>query len=140
MIEAGVTIGVFLLFVLSNWGICSLMDGEGKMGEILTFCALALLPMILVEALLIGLTNVMSLNEEVFITWIRLFGQLWTAFLLFQAVRIAHRYSSLRSIAAIGLSVLGVMIILFLALLVVSLFQQVVVFFQSIYTELVFRK
>lgn len=134
------TVIPFVLFCLSNWCICTLFDGEGKFNEIVTYCAYALCPYIVFRALAIPLSRVLTLEEQVFLDWFVIIGILWSVFLLFQGMRIVHQYSSVRTIVMILFTVVGIAIILFMALLLVALFQQVYALFASIIQELLFRR
>lgn len=93
LIELSMTIGLFFLFCISNWAICTLSSGEGRFDEICTFCAYAMIPYIVFRFVSILLSRVLTFNEEVFLNWFVWIGMLWSAMLLFQAIRIVHQYS-----------------------------------------------
>ena len=134
------TVVVFFLFCIVNWAVCTLMDGEGRFLEICTVCAYALVPYLLFRAVGIGLSNLLSLEEEIFLNWFIWIGLLWSAMLLFQGIRIVHQYSTGKAILAILLSLLGIAIFLFFLLLIFALFQQIFTFFRSVIGELMFRR
>lgn len=131
--------GMFILFAVSNWAICSISSGEGKITEILTFNSYAIIPYILFKAASVPLSMMMSLNESEFLSAVGMIGLLWSAFLLFQSMRIVHQYSSGKTVVTIFLTVCGICIILFLLLLIMSLFLQVDTFFSGVYSEIRFR-
>lgn len=133
------TVIVFLTWVVGNWAVCTLLDGEGTMRNIYIYSAYALLPYIVSIYLEVLLSHVLIRDEFVFIQAVQIIGQLWTAVLLFSAVKSVHQYSVLKTIAAILLTVGAMLIILFLLVLLLSLFQQVYVFFYSVYTEIAYR-
>ena len=126
----------FVLFCLANWACCSILDGEGRFDEICTFIALAIVPYLLIQTLGIPLSNLFCLTEKDFFEWLLLFGNLWTAFLLFQAVRITHQYSAVKTILLILISIIGIVIILFLILLIVALVLQMYSFVITIVSEM----
>lgn len=134
------TVVAFFLFCIVNWAVCTLMDGEGRFMEICTVCAYALIPYLLFRAAGIGLSNLLSLEEGIFLTWFIWIGVLWSAMLLFQGIRIVHQYSAGKAIVAILLSLLGIAIVLFFLLLIFALFQQIFTFFRSVIGELMFRR
>ncbi|MBQ8751536.1 MAG: YIP1 family protein, partial [Clostridia bacterium] len=129
----------FALFCVSNWACCSILDGEGRFDEICTFTALGMLPNLLIQTLAIPLSNVLCLTEQDFYNWFLLFGVLWSAFLLFQAIRITQQYSTGKTILMILLSLAGIVIILFLLLLVVALVQQIYSFVMTLVSELSYK-
>ncbi len=129
----------FVLFCVSNWACCSILDGEGRFDEICTFTALGMLPNLLIQTLAIPLSNVLCLAEQDFYNWFLLFGVLWSAYLLFQAIRITQQYSTGKTILMILLSLAGIVIILFLLLLVVALVQQIYSFVMTLVSELSYK-
>ena len=118
------TIILFLTWVVGNWSICTLLDGEGTVRNIYIYSAYALIP------------YVASIYIDVFLSHFRL---LWTVVLVFSAIKSVHQYSVLKTILAIVLTIAAMLIMLFLLVLLLSLFQQVYVFIYSIYTELAYR-
>ena len=134
------TVGLLVLFCVANWAVGTLADGEGKFGEIITFVSIALIPFLGTRLLEIGLSNLLTLEESMFLTIFKGLGTLWSAVLLFHAIRIVHNYSSLRTLFIFLLSVLMVLIIVFVLLLLISLGGQIVAFINSVYSELNFRR
>ena len=124
LIQLATTVLPFLLFMIANWAVCALMDGEGRFGEITTFMSIALVPYLIFQLVAIGLSNVMVLSEGVFLTSFVGVGILWSLLLFFQGQRIVHNYSSGKTLGAILLSVCGVAII----------------FVETVYSEIMFRK
>lgn len=129
----------FFLFCLSNWACCSLLDGEGRFGEICTFTAMAMVPYLLFQTLGIPLSGLLSLAEEDLYRAFLLAGTLWSVFLLLQAVRICQQYALAKTVVLIVLSLFGIVVILFLLLLVVALVQQMYSFGVTLYSELSYR-
>lgn len=131
---------LFILFCVCNWGICALMDGEGRFCEICTACAYAMVPYLCIKSITIFLSNIMTFNEAVFLHWIHWIGIAWSTFLVFQAIRIIHQYSTPKTIAALFLSVIGIAIVLFIILLLFALFQQIYAFFSTVTNEILLRR
>lgn len=134
------TVILFLLFCISNWAICTIVDGEGKFGEICTFLAISLIPYIIFKFISIFLSNVLVLEEKTFLDIFLWIGILWTSLLFFQALRIVHNYSSVKTVVVFAITICLILIIFFIVILVYSLFQQIYSFGNSIYSELVFRR
>lgn len=139
-VQLSFTVVPFVLFVISNWGVCSILEGEGRISEIAIVCAYALCPYILFRIVYIGLSRVFTLEEQAFSSMLMAIGILWTVFLGFQALRIVHQYSSGKTILIILLSFIGVAIILFVILLLFALFRQMYTFGYSIYSEFIYRR
>lgn len=131
---------IFLFWVLSNWCFSTLLSGEGKMKEIFMYSAYSLFPYLCSIAICIVLSNVLTLDESVFITWIELFGLLWSAVLLFCGMMTLHNYSASRTFFSIIITIVGMVIIVFLIVLAFSLVQQMIAFVMTIIRELEFRQ
>ena len=133
------TIVLFFLWVLANWSLCTLFNGEGTMKSICVNTAYALAPYIIGKAVNIPLSNWLTSEENVFLTIISIVSITWSVLLLFSGMRTAHQYTFWQTFWSIVFSALAMLIIFILAILMVSLFQQVYLFVNSIYTELLYR-
>ena len=130
---------LFLTWVVGNWSLCTLFDGEGTMKNIFCVSAYALLPYLFSEVIVIIASNFLLRTEGGFITFFRYLGIVWSVVLMISAMKTVHQYSIPKTLVAIIFTVVAMAIILFLAVLLLTLFQQVFVFVYSIYTELMYR-
>ncbi len=130
---------IFFIWVIGNWSLCTLFDGEGKMNEIMCVSAYALVPYIISQVLYILASRVLTRQEGTILTLITYIGLVWTAVLLISAIKAVHQYSMPKTILAMIFSVVAMVIIVLVLILLVSLFQQVVMFVYSIVTELMYR-
>ena len=133
------TIGIFVIFVASNWFISILLEGKGNTRDIIAVTAYSLIPYLATQGLKILLTNVLVPSENVFIGIITTLGLLWTAAILFIGLMTIHEYSVGKNILSLLLTAVIMIFIVFLALLLYGLLQQVVNFVLSVYKELSFR-
>jgi hypothetical protein len=129
------TVGVFAMFVVVNWCICSLLDGEGTFFEIITTAAYSLLPFVLTIFINIAVSQVLVLDEWIFMTMITIVGVVWSSVLLFCGLYAIHDYSVPKTFLSIVLTVLGMFIMLFIGILFFGLLQQVWSFGASVYRE-----
>ena len=130
---------IFLLFCIGNWSITCLMEGEGRFKDILTVTGYAVMPLILTYIPAILVSNVLAANEEVFYSIIIGFGIAWTAVLILFGIMTVHNYTLLKTIVTLFLSLVAMFIIIFLALLLFDLLNQVQGFFYNIYVDLALR-
>ena len=130
---------LFLTWVIGNWSLCTLFDGEGTMKNIFCVSAYALLPYLFSELIVIIASNFLLRTEGGFISFFRYLGIVWSVVLMISAMKTVHQYSIPKTLAAMFFTVVAMAIILFLAVLLLTLFQQVFVFGYSFYTELMYR-
>ncbi|MBR5371014.1 MAG: hypothetical protein IK130_02250 [Oscillospiraceae bacterium] len=129
----------FGTWVLGNWAVCTLLEGEGSMKNICIYSSYALIPYIVCTFINVFLSHILVQAELVFFSTVYYVGLLWTGLLLFNAIKAVHQYSFTKTVAAIVLTLFAMLVILFLAVLLLSLFQKVYVFIYSVYTEILYR-
>ncbi len=133
------SIVLFAAWVVGNWSICTLLDGEGTMKNICIYSAYALVPYIAQVFITVILSHFLIQDEVVFIQAIRIIGTGWTVILLFSAIKSVHQYSFGKTVFAIVLTIAAMLVMLFLLVLFMSLIQQVYIFLSTIYTEISYR-
>lgn len=134
-----VSIVMFFVWVVGNWSLCTLFDGEGNMKQIMCVSAYALTPYIISQVVYVIASNVLIRSESGFLTFISLIGIVWSICLMFMAIKAVHQYSALKTLVAGAFTLVAMLIIFLVAILLLSLFQQVYIFGYSIYTELMYR-
>ena len=133
------TIVLFLTWVVGNWSICTLLEGEGTMRKIYIYSAYALIPYVVQMYIQVILSHLLTQDEIIFITTVQVIGVIWSVVLMFMAIKAVHQYSVSKTIFAIILTIVAMLLILVLLVLLVALFQQVYVFATSVYTEISYR-
>ena len=133
------TIVLFFTWVIGNWALCTLFDGEGTMKNICVTTAYALVPMLIGKVINIVLSNCLLRTESAFITFVTYLSILWTVVLLISGMKTVHQYSIPKTLLFMFITIFAMVVIIVLLVLLVSLFQQVYVFIYSIYTELLYR-
>ena len=134
--------GVFVLFALfcvGNWSVTCLMDGEGRFKDIVTVTGYALLPLLALYPPATLLSRVTAAGEEAFYFCILGFAVAWSAVLILMGVMTVHNYTLAKTLATLLLTFAAMLILIFIAVLIYDLINQIYIFFYSIYTELVFR-
>lgn len=129
----------FFTWVIGNWALCTLFDGEGTLKKICIYSAYALVPYIVCSAVSIFISNFIVQEERIWMTAIYYLGLIWSVVLMIQAMKAAHQYSFTKTLVSMFFTLVAMLLILFLAILLLSLFQQVYVFGYSIYTEIAYR-
>lgn len=133
------TVGVYLLFVIANWSLCTLFSGKGSMKDICATCAYALVPHIGAMALNLLLTNVLTAEEASFVGIVSTVGLLWSAFLLLGGLYSIHQFTFGQTLLSVVATVIGMGVIMLLMVLFYTLLSQATGWIQSVILELSLR-
>ncbi len=129
--------GIVFVWVIANWAVCTLIEGKGRLIDIFGTTVYSLLPFIVALILRIVVSNVMTQDESAFLYFIQVFGIIWSVVLIFTGFMSIHEFSFSKTILSFLLTLMGIAIMIFLAILFVGLMQQVISFIESIWSELV---
>jgi len=133
------TILLFFVWVIGNWSLCTLFNGEGTMKNICCVSAYALLPYLMSSVICTVASNVLLRTEGGFLSFISALGFCWSLALMISGMKAVHQYSVPKTLLALVFTVVAMLVMLFIVILLVELFQQVFMFFYTIYTEILYR-
>lgn len=131
--------GVFLMLVICCYLVCTIKEGEATFKDIFIGGAYALMPMVLVMPIQLVMTNVLTFNEQFFITVVQVVAYGWTGLLIVLMLMYLNDYSFWQTIKIIVLTLFTVLIMTALLFVVYVLISQLVDFIASIYGEVVYR-
>jgi len=137
--EMGAFFLILGLFCIGNWSVTCLMEGEGRMRDIVTVAGYAMLPAALAMIPATLLSRFVAADEAAFYHIVIGIGIAWTVILLLVGVMTVHNYTLLKTLITLVLTFITVLILIFICLLILDLVNQIYGFLYSIYTELVFR-
>ncbi len=116
-----------LLWCAANWSVTVLMDGEGRFRDIFMATSYATVPyMIYLFISVIG-SRFLSMEEATFLQLVIGIGLVFTALLLFSGIMTVHQFTVTKTVFSIILTILGMVFIVFLALLLAGVFDQLLV-------------
>lgn len=124
-----------LLFVVANWALCTLLNGEGRMVDIYVMTCYNLTPLILFNILSTICSRFMISSEFTFVSIIGVCCNIWFVALMFYGAMTIHNYTFWGTLLNLLASLVAMAIIFFLIFLFVVLIQQLYVFFLTLYTE-----
>ena len=129
----------YLLICVSNWSITCLMNGEGRMKDISIAIGYSTLPITIVLFMATILSQVVADDEQAFYTLLLVVGIAYGLILMLIGIMQVHNYTLGKTLITLVLTFVAMLIIIFVVLLLVNMLIMVWVFFQSIYTEIIFR-
>ncbi|MBO4983907.1 MAG: YIP1 family protein [Clostridia bacterium] len=129
----------FFLFIISNWCFTTLFDGEGSLKDIFIAASYGLYPLPLFIVVSTILTNVLVGTESQIPTLIITIAAIWMAFLVIIGMQVTHDYSMGKNILTIIATIVGMVFIMFIALLFTSLISKMVSLVTTITSELSYR-
>ncbi len=133
------TVALVLLFVISNWLVCVLMGGIGKLKEIYIVTCYSLIPTIVATAVGIALSHMLSPDEFVFVTIFQTICTAYTFIILAVGIMKIHDFEFPKFLGTTAVTVIAMLIIVFLIFLVFMLAQQVYGWIGTVFTEIKYR-
>lgn len=131
-----VTVAMFVMVCLSNWCICTLIEGKGKLIDICVVGANALLPYVITLFITTILSWVFAGDEQVFLQYAITVSQIWAAMIAFSGLQEMHEYTFVKTIVSIGLTIVCLIIMFFIVLMLLMLFEQLYFFIATVSFEL----
>ncbi len=127
------------LWVIGNWCVTTLFDGEGSLKDIYIASTYSLVPLILTIIPTTIASNFLLASELKMVTLFTTIGFVWLGLLLFFGMMVTHDYGIGKNVIATLGTLLAMVFIMFLALLFSTLLGKLVSFVTNIVTELQYR-
>ena len=133
------SVGVLLLWVITNWGICMLHDGKGSLKEVFCMSAYSMTPAIVFCLIFtVGSHVIPATNTDTF-GMISTILTIYTVLLLLIGMTVIHEYSFFKAMGMAIITVLCMALAAFVLCSVILLAQQFVVFLASVFNEIRLR-
>ncbi len=127
------------LWIVANWCLTTLFDGEGSFKDIFVATCYALLPLVIIMIPTTIASNFVLANEVDILGLLNVIAYIWAGMLLFFGMMVTHDYSMGKNVIITLSTILGMIVIMFIALLFSTLLGKVVGFVTNIVTELQYR-
>lgn len=137
--DAAITFGAFLLLTVCCYLVCTINEGEARFKDIFIGAAAALTPMIIALPIRVILSNVLTFNEEFFLTLLDVVAYGLTGVLIVLALMYLNDYSMKKTIVILIVTLFTVLVAVALLFVVYVLIGQLIDFISSIYGEVVYR-
>lgn len=136
---ASAVLAPLLLWVVANWCLTTLFEGEGSMSDIFIASCYCLTPLILLIFPSTLLSHVLAANESGILTLMGSFAYLWLGILLVLGMMVTHDYSVGKNLLTCLATIVGMAFIMFIGILFTSLMAKIVMFITQIVEEIAFR-
>ncbi|MCH5259813.1 MAG: YIP1 family protein [Lachnospiraceae bacterium] len=127
------------MFVVGNWGLTTLFDGKGRLGQVYMASCYALTPYPLVQFPLMIFSNFVTVDEAEFYFVISVLSLVWAAMLMIAAMGQIHEFSAGKNLLFVVASLFAMLVIVFILLLFFSMISQGIAYFISLAKEIMFR-
>lgn len=131
---------IWITWILANWGVATLLDGEGTLRDVAIASAHACMPLIVLTPLMLILSNILTLQEAGMYHLVSQGAMLWTVYLLFLQIRTTHDYSTGKAIWIMVMTAIGMLLLWVLAILLYLMVGQIWVFVHNILQEVNLRR
>lgn len=133
--ELATFIFAVLLWMVSNYLICSINDGEGTFLQSVNGTAYAMTPILFVFPVVILLSNGLTLEQSVFFYLPQAIAGLWVLFLQFFVIKDLHNYEVGETFTIIFKSIFTMLIIGLCVFVLYTLGSQLINFILDVITE-----
>lgn len=128
-----------LLWILANWCLTTLFEGEGSFKDIYIATCYSLLPIALLFIPATLLTHILTASEASIISLVTSIAWIWAILLIFFGMQVTHDYSSGKNILTTAGTIVGMAFIIFIGLLFSTLLTKMVSFVSGIISEISYR-
>jgi DNA-binding beta-propeller fold protein YncE len=127
------------LFVISNYLVASIKDGEGKLIQVLKGFTVSLTPAVLLLIPLGVISNVLTLQEIFIFQFLESVIYIWCFILIFCMIMEIHDYTVRETVVNLLLTVFVMMVIFVVAVVISILGKEFIGFIKSIVEEVMSR-
>ena len=127
------------LWVVGNWGLTTLFDGKGRLGQVYMATCYALTPYPLIQFPLMIFSNFVTVDEAEFYSMVSAISLFWAAVLIVAAMGQIHEYSAGKNILFTVASLFAMLVMIFILMIFFSMISQGVSYFISLGKEFLFR-
>lgn len=133
--EMGLFALPWVTWIIANYLVCSVKDGEGKFREVVQGSVYALSPYVFFSIPLLILSNILSLDEAVLIQAINMVMMLWMLSMFFVMTQVIHNFEFVETIKNSAISVFAILTIWMFGFIIFGLSFNLYDFFYELYKE-----
>ncbi|MCQ2493719.1 MAG: YIP1 family protein [Lachnospiraceae bacterium] len=127
------------LWVVGNWGLTTLFDGKGRLGQVYIATCYGLLPYPVIQLPLMIASNFVTIEEGQLFNVLGVISLVYAAILIILAMGQIHEYTLAKNILFTVATLFAMLVMIFILMVFFSMISQGVAYFISIGKELMFR-
>lgn len=127
---------IIILFVVCNYLVTSINDGEGSLKQVYLIPAYASLPLTISLLSITAVSYVVTTNEAFFLSVGLLIGAVWSIILLYIGLQTVHNYTAGETIKSVLLTFLFIFVVVVVIMIVTIMWDQVWTFLSTLGEEL----
>jgi len=127
------------LWVVANWSLTTLFDGKGKLSYIYMGTAYAMVPMVIINAVMIPVSHVITAQEGAIYWLITSIGTLWFVMLVLCAMMEIHDFTMSKTVLSSIFTLLAVGVIIFIFIMFFAVVSDGVSFIYMFAREIILR-
>jgi tetratricopeptide (TPR) repeat protein len=128
-----------LMWCTASWALTTLFDGQARLRDIYMVTCYALLPLALTYIPAMLLSNVLVLEETMFISFVRNLGAVWSVLLIFAGTMTLQEYGLVKNFVTSAASLVVMGGELFIGMLFILLGNSLWQFITGVYQEIALR-
>ncbi|MFC5530573.1 YIP1 family protein [Cohnella yongneupensis] len=125
----------WVTWIIANYLVCSIKDGEGKFREVIQGSTYALAPYLVFSVPILILSNVLSLDEKVLIGSLTSLMYLWMAVMFFVMTQVIHNFEFVETIKNSLITVFTIATIWLFGFIIFGLSYNLYDFIYQLYKE-----
>lgn len=127
------------VFILCNYLVSAINDGEGRFKDIYKFTGYSLLPMIICLPIAMAISYGLTLNEQVILTILKALSFWGSGILLVMGILETHNYTFRKTLVNIILTIIFMILFLIICVVVIVMIDQIRTFIEQVWREVKLR-
>ena len=127
------------LFIIGNYMVASINEGEGSLRNIYTMLPYALSPYLIMTPFIVASTYILTQNEAFLVSLAWTIAIVWSGALVFIGLTETHNYSFGDTVKNVLLTLFFIVIAIIAAAVMYLLWVQVITFIQDVALEVAYR-
>lgn len=133
------TVGFVGLWTVSNWLVCVLLGGIGRIKEIFIVTCYSLLPAIFGSGISLILSHILVPDEFVFVSMLQSVCLIYSLFMIMVGIMKVHDFEFGKFLWTTILTFIAMLVVIFLIFLMFLLTQQLICWIQTLIIEIKYR-